>query len=79
AYITKKEKYAWFQAEQRFEKGEKTTYFKLVVKPTYRFFRSYILKGGFRDGVPGLTVAAVNAYGVFQRYVKLMLLHRGMR
>jgi glycosyltransferase involved in cell wall biosynthesis len=78
-YITKKEKYAWFQAEQRFEKNKKTTYFHLFFKPSYRFFDSYIKKGGFRNGVPGLTLAAVDAYGVFSRYVKLMLLNRGMR
>lgn len=78
-YITKKEKYAWFQAEQRFEKKKKTTYFHLFFKPTYRFFDSFIKKGGFRNGVPGLTLAAVDAYGVFSRYVKLMLLNRGMK
>ena len=78
-YITKKETYAWFQAEQLHKKGKKTNWFHLILKPNYRFFRSFILKGGFRDGVPGMTVAAVNAYGVFERYVKLMLLRRGMR
>jgi len=78
-YITKKESYAWFQAEQLFKKGKKVTWMHLFIKPSYRFFRSFILKGGFRDGIPGMTVAAVNAYGVFERYVKLMLLHRGMR
>lgn len=78
-YITKKESYAWFQAEQLHEKNKKTTWLHLFFKPTYRFFSSYILKGGFRDGIPGMTVAAVNAYGVFQRYVKLILLQRGMR
>ena len=78
-YIRKKESYAWFQAEQLYEKGKKATWFHLWIKPSYRFFRSYILKGGFRDGIPGLTVAMVNAYGVFQRYVKLRLLHKQMR
>ena len=78
-YISKKESYAWVQAQQQFDKGKKTTWFHLLLKPTYRFFRSFFLKGGFRDGVPGLTVAAVNAYGVFERYVKLMLLRKGMR
>ena len=78
-YITKKESYAWFQAEQLFKTGKKVTWMHLFIKPSYRFFRSFILKGGFRDGIPGMTVAAVNAYGVFERYVKLMLLHRGMR
>jgi glycosyltransferase involved in cell wall biosynthesis len=78
-YIRKKETYAWFQAEQLFEKGKKATWFHFLIKPWYRFFSSYILKGGFRDGIPGLVVAAVNAYGVFQRYVKLRLLQKDMR
>ncbi len=78
-YISKKESYAWFQAQQQFDKGKKATWFHLFFKPTYRFFRSFVLKGGFRDGVPGMTVAAVNAYGVFERYVKLMLLQKGIK
>ena len=78
-YITKKEKYAWFQAEQRFAKKKKTTYFQLFFKPSYRFFDSFIKRGGFRNGIPGLVLAATDAYGVFSRYVKLMLLNRGIR
>lgn len=78
-YISKKDTYAWFQAEQMLKKGKKVTYFHLAFKPFYRFFNSYILRGGFRDGIPGLTVATINAYGVFSRYVKLLLLQRGIR
>ncbi len=78
-YIAKKEKYAWFQAEQLFEKNKKTTYFHLFIKPSYRFFDSYIKKGGFRSGIPGLTVAAIDSYGVFSRYVKLILLNKNMK
>lgn len=78
-YIKKRESYAWFQAEQLQKKGKKANLFLLFLKPTYRFFSSYILKGGFRDGIPGLSVSAINAYGVFSRYVKLILLNRGMR
>ncbi|RZN77719.1 MAG: glycosyltransferase family 2 protein, partial [Winogradskyella sp.] len=55
------------------------TYFHLAFKPFYRFFSSYILRRGFLDGIPGLTVATINAYGVFSRYVKLMLLQRGLK
>ncbi|WP_452224168.1 glycosyltransferase family 2 protein [Lacinutrix chionoecetis] len=78
-YISKKDNYAWFQAEQLLKKGKKATYFHLAFKPFYRFFNSYVLRGGFLDGIPGLTVATINAYGVFSRYVKLMLLQRGIR
>src|SRR5690606_7434575 len=69
-YIQKKESYAWFQAENLFKENKKTTWAHLFFKPGYRFFSSYILKGGILDGIPGLTVSAVNAYGVFQRYAK---------
>ncbi|HZW77931.1 MAG TPA: glycosyltransferase family 2 protein [Flavobacteriaceae bacterium] len=78
-YIKKKESYAWFQAEQLFEKGKKTTMFHLFFRPFYRFFSSVVLRGSFRDGIPGITVAAIDAYGVFQRYAKLILLHKGIR
>ncbi len=79
AYINKKESYAWFQATQLLEKGKKVTWFHLFFKPSWRFFSSLILKGGLWDGIPGLAVASVNAYGVFSRYVKLLLLQRGMK
>lgn len=78
-YIAKKESYAWIQAEQLQKKGKKTTLLLLFIKPAYRFFSSYFLKGGFRDGVPGMVVSAVNAYGVFTRYVKLILLDRATK
>ncbi len=78
-YIQKKESYAWFQADQLLKKNKKVTWFHLFFKPSYRFFSSLIIKGGYRDGIPGLTVAAVNAYGVFSRYAKLLLLQKGIK
>ncbi len=78
-YITKKESYAWFQAENLFAKNKRTTWIHLFFKPWYRFFSTIVLKGGYRDGIPGLAVATVDAYGVFQRYAKLILLDKGIR
>ena len=79
ALLQKKDSYAWFQAETSFKKGKKVTYFHLVFKPFYRFFHTYIIKLGFLDGVPGLALAAINAYGVMSRYAKMMLLQRGLK
>ena len=78
-YISKKDSYAWFQANQLLKKNKKVTYFHLAFKPLFRFFSSYIIKKGFLDGVAGLSVASVNAYGVFSRYAKLMLLQKGLK
>ncbi|MEO6348699.1 MAG: glycosyltransferase family 2 protein [Aquaticitalea sp.] len=78
-FINKKDNYAWFQANQLMEKDKKTSYFHLAFKPFYRFFHSYIIRGAILDGVAGLSVASIDAYGVFSRYAKLMLLKRGMK
>lgn len=77
--LEKKDSYAWFQANTSFKKGKKATYFHLIFKPFYRFFSSYILKRGFMDGVPGLALASINAYGVFSRYVKIILIQKGLK
>ena len=78
-YINKKDSYAWFQAKMAIEKKKKPTFFLLVFKPFYRFFHTYIVKRGFLDGVPGLAVAVIDAYGVLSRYVKMMLLEKGLK
>jgi glycosyltransferase involved in cell wall biosynthesis len=74
--LQKKDSYAWFQANTAVKKGKKAGYFQLIFKPFYRFFSSYILKRGFMDGVPGLALASINAYGVFSRYAKIILIEK---
>ena len=39
--------------------------------PVAAFARSFLLKKGFLDGVPGLIIAMQTAYGVFLKYAKL--------
>ena len=48
----------------------------LVIRPLGRFLRNYVLKQGFRDGIPGLIMAVSYAYSVFAREVKLWELTR---
>lgn len=77
--LQKKDSYAWFQANTSFKKGKKAGYFQLLFKPFYRFFSSYILKRGFMDGIPGLALASINAYGVFSRYAKIILIEKELK
>ncbi|MCW2119236.1 glycosyltransferase family 2 protein [Flavobacterium sp. 7A] len=78
-YIKKKDSYAWFQAKMATEKNKKATYFHLIFKPAYRFFHTYFIRRGFLDGIPGLAVASIDSYGVFSRYVKIILLEKGLK
>lgn len=77
--LQKKDSYAWFQANTSHKKRKKATYFHLIFKPFYRFFSTYILKRGFLDGVPGLALASINAYGVFSRYAKILLIEKKLK
>jgi hypothetical protein len=42
----------------------------MVCRPPARFLRAYLLKQGFRDGVPGFVIAANTAFYVFAKYAK---------
>lgn len=77
-FIAKKNHYARLQAEQYYKKNKKPTFFHFMVKPAFRFFNQYILRGGFLDGFPGFASAYINSYGVMTRYIKLWLLHHKM-
>lgn len=63
--------YATLAAEYLFKKGKKISGFTLFFKPIGAFLRSYILKQGFRDGIPGLIIAMQTAYGVFFKCAKV--------
>lgn len=76
SFIEKKDKYAWFQALMQTKKGKKASLFKLFFKPLYRFFHTYFIKRVFLDGVPGLAASSIDAYGVFSRYAKMILLEK---
>jgi len=43
----------------------------VLLRPTWRFFRAYIVRGGFRDGFPGFFIAWSTAFMVFIKYSKL--------
>lgn len=42
----------------------------LVLRPPARFLRSYFLRRGFLDGIPGFIIAVASAFYVFLKYAK---------
>ena len=63
--------YATLAAEHKFGQGETVGGFGIFANSIAAFLRAFILKQGFRDGVPGLMIAMFTAYGVFLKYAKL--------
>lgn len=64
------ESYATLAAEHLASEGCKPSSLSLLTKTVAAFCRTYIVKQGFRDGVPGMIISIFTAYGVFLKYAK---------
>jgi len=69
--IERLNRYADLAAQDRYDQGPPFHVWSLVTRPLGRFLRNYLLKQGFRDGIPGLIMAVSYAYAVFVREAKL--------
>ena len=65
------DRYTTLAAQQMFEDGRRAGLLDLAVHPPAAFLRNYVLRGGFRDGIPGLIVSAMNARYVGLKFAKL--------
>jgi glycosyltransferase involved in cell wall biosynthesis len=75
--LQKTQRYARMMAEHDFARGKRATIGKLILAPAWRFWRGYLLRGGFRDGWHGLVYAYVRANYVRQKTIMLWLLQNG--
>jgi hypothetical protein len=57
-------------------KGVRAGLADLLLKPKARFFKFLILRRGYREGLPGLLVACMEASYVYLKYFKLWELGR---
>ena len=66
------ERYSTLAAEERIRAGRpEAAWYHLLVNPLWTFLKVYLLRGGFRDGVPGLLVSGFSATHVLLKYAKL--------
>jgi glycosyltransferase involved in cell wall biosynthesis len=65
------ERYAPLAAEQMLAEGRRTSAIKIAVAAPSAFIRSFILKGGFLDGIAGLSIASFAAHHAFLKHVML--------
>lgn len=64
-------RYSTIGSNELMEENKKFLLSDIIFRPFWGFFRSYVLKRGFMDGLPGLIIAINIAYGVFLKYAKL--------
>ena len=65
------DRYTTLAAQQMHAQGRHAGIVDLIVHPPAAFFRNYVLRRGFTDGLPGFIISAMNAYYVFLKFAKL--------
>jgi glycosyltransferase involved in cell wall biosynthesis len=65
------DRYTTLAAEEAHLRGESASLVTLLLSPTLVFVRSYVLKLGFLDGLPGLAIARFAAHYDFLKKLKL--------
>ncbi len=66
------ERYAPLAAKAMYYSGRKTSYFKILFAGPSAFVRSFVLKAGFLDGLPGLAIASFAAHHAFLKQLLLL-------
>lgn len=67
----KTEQFSSLSAQAYFELGKKAPIWKIVLNPTWAFFKSYVLRLGFLDGLNGFIICIQTANITFLKYTKL--------
>ena len=70
-YLLKWDQYSSWSAKDHLKNVNNPNYFHFFIKPTFRFLRDFIFRGGILDGKTGYIICKLSSIGVFMRYVKL--------
>src|SRR6185503_8821729 len=65
------ERYAPLAARKMFEAGRRTSPWQIATIGPATFIRNFFLKGGFRDGLPGFSIASFAAHHAFLKHMQL--------
>jgi glycosyltransferase involved in cell wall biosynthesis len=72
-----RERYAPLGARKMYEEGRRTSRFQITTIGPATFIRNFILRGGFRDGLAGFTIAKFAAHHAFLKHLLLWELQNG--
>jgi glycosyltransferase involved in cell wall biosynthesis len=79
-YFDKQNRYTSLQASQLYAQGCTAGTARLLLSPALRFFKFYVLRLGFLDGIPGLLHISIGCMNSYVKYAKLIeLQHNGKR
>lgn len=71
-YLTKQNRYTTLAAEMALQAGKRTSFARIALSPLVRFIKFYIVRQGFRDGLPGLIHIAIGCFNSMMKYSKML-------
>lgn len=75
-YLDRQNRYTTLAARQAYELGRSANVIHLLFSPVVRFFKFYVLRLGFLDGVPGLLHISIGCMNSYMKYAKLLELRK---
>lgn len=79
AHVTQTDKFTTIAAHAAFKHGKRSSIFKIVTRPIFKFLRDYFFKRGFLDGRYGFIICSINALYALLKYSKLHELQHGKK
>lgn len=70
-YVQSIHQFARLAAQQMHNEGRSSGILDLLFRPPSAFVKKYALQMGFLDGMPGLVISGMTAYGIFLRFAYL--------
>jgi len=72
SYLTKQNRYTTLAAEMALAAGKRASFGRIALSPLVRFIKFYVIRQGFRDGLPGLIHIAIGCFNSFTKYSKML-------
>lgn len=72
AYLNKQNRYTSLAAEMALQAGKRASFGRIAFSPIVRFIKFYLIRQGFRDGLPGLIHIAIGCSNSFLKYAKML-------
>jgi len=69
-------RFANIAAKAMHGKGKRSSAIQIIFSPLWRFLHGYLIRGGFRDGAAGFTIARLSARAKRLKYTELARLNR---
>jgi glycosyltransferase involved in cell wall biosynthesis len=70
-YLNKFVRYTQWAGEDRDRRTARLGWRHLALRPAWRFFRQFVLFGGWRDGKTGFIICMMAAFSVFLKYARV--------